>query len=99
MKSIFWLSLILFFLFIIIITQKSYSNPCMKLDHFETALASVGQHVVWRGLNNDQTTINQVYMDEKGRWSVLRIAPNSNSCLVGQGEYSELVERKYGRKS
>jgi len=97
MRLLVWI-IVIFFIFVIFIKQQSSANPCMPLSHFENILASVDQVMVWRGISKDQKILNHLYMDEQGRWSVLRIDIYKNSCLAGSGNFSELRKGQYGKK-
>ena len=87
-----------FFLFLLIFfTYKhSLSQECNTLKSIEQTLNQMGQYLIWQGINNNNTSLNRLYMHVDGTWTVLRLLPTGNACIVGSGVFSELYTLKEG---
>tara|TARA_Y100000361_G_scaffold153741_1_gene176426 strand:+ start:3533 stop:3784 length:252 start_codon:yes stop_codon:yes gene_type:complete len=69
---------------------------CLSFSEFDQILRSTGKQQVWRGVNENRTTMNIVYSDENGAWVVLAVNPDGRACEMGSGKDSEVLIQKIG---
>ena len=77
--------------------QASAQQACLTRDAATKQLQKqFDKKVVGRGLANSGKAMFELFLSEKGSWTVVVSEPNGRSCIVASGESWQQLQRLIG---